>query len=633
MSSTPPPNQPKPAAPGTPRPAGTPAPAGQAAKPAAPGAVPAKPAVPGAPRPAGTPAPAGQAPKPAAPGAVPAKPAVPGAPRPAGTPAPAGQAPKPAAPGAVPAKPAVPGAPRPAGAPAPAGQAAKPAAPAAGQAKPAAPAAAKPAVPAAAKKPASEPRTGGRRKIGQILVDMGLIDEQQLFEMLDEARSSGKQLGAVAVARNLVNEDQLVKALAEQSSLKVGNLLEQKPQPDALLLVPETMAALYKLIPVSVKDKVLTIAVADPNNAAAADDLRNLLGLNEVIPLLVSQSSYDETLKKCYAGKEESIADLINELESDDSKGRRKAETSIDLETMMEEAEAAPVRRLINMVFLMAIRDKASDIHFEPFEDEYKMRYKCDGVLFELPPPPRYLANAIASRIKVMSNLDIAERRLPQDGRIELTVGGGRVDMRVSTLPTLFGESAVLRLLDRSVVQLDINKLGMEPRILDQFKEIMVKPNGIVLVTGPTGSGKTTTLYSALNALNTVDEKIITTEDPVEYEIEGLVQCPINHDIEMTFSSALRAILRQDPDKILVGEIRDLETAQIAVQASLPATLCSAPCTPTMPPAPSPVCAIWAWNRTLSPPPWKAFWHSDLSAAFARTAARNTSPAPTSLWS
>ena len=538
MSSTPPPNQPKPAAPG-------------------------------APRPAGTPAPAGQAPKPAAPGAVPAKPAVPGAPRPAGTPAPAGQAAKPAAPGAVPAKPAVPGAPRPAGAPAPAGQAAKPAAPAAGQAKPAAPAAAKPAAPAVAKKPASEPRTGGRRKIGQILVDMGLIDEQQLFEMLDEARSSGKQLGAVAVARNLVNEDQLVKALAEQSSLKVGNLLEQKPQPDALLLVPETMASLYKLIPVSVKDKVLTIAVADPNNAAAADDLRNLLGLNEVIPLLVSQSSYDETLKKCYAGKEESIADLINELESDDSKGRRKAETSIDLETMMEEAEAAPVRRLINMVFLMAIRDKASDIHFEPFEDEYKMRYKCDGVLFELPPPPRYLANAIASRIKVMSNLDIAERRLPQDGRIELTVGGGRVDMRVSTLPTLFGESAVLRLLDRSVVQLDINKLGMEQRILDQFKEIMVKPNGIILVTGPTGSGKTTTLYSALNALNTVDEKIITTEDPVEYEIEGLVQCPINHDIEMTFSSALRAILRQDPDKILVGEIRDLETAQIAVQASL----------------------------------------------------------------
>lgn len=398
---------------------------------------------------------------------------------------------------------------------------------------------------------------------------MGLIDEQQLFEMLDEARSAGKPLGQIAVGRGLVNEDQLVNALATQSNLKVGNLVESKPQPDALLLVPETMAQLYKLIPVSVKDKVLTIAIADPNNTAAADDLRNLLGLNEVIPVLVSQSSFDEVMKKCYAGKEESIAELIQELESDDSKGRRKAETSIDLETMMATAEEAPVRKLINMVFLMAIRDKASDIHFEPFEEDYKMRYKCDGVLFELPPPPRYLANAIASRIKVLSNLDIAERRLPQDGRIELTVGGNRVDMRVSTLPTLFGESAVLRLLDRTAVKLDINKLGMDPLILALFKEIMLKPNGICLVTGPTGSGKTTTLYAALNELNTIDEKIITTEDPVEYEIEGIVQCPINHDIGMTFSSALRSILRQDPDKILVGEIRDLETAQIAVQASL----------------------------------------------------------------
>jgi type IV pilus assembly protein PilB len=232
-------------------------------------------------------------------------------------------------------------------------------------------------------------------------------------------------------------------------------------------------------------------------------------------------------------------------------------------------AEAAPVRKLINMVFLLGIRDKASDIHFEPFEDEYKIRMRADGVLYEMVPPPRHLATAISSRIKVMANLDIAERRMPQDGRIELNVGGNQVDLRVSVLPTMFGESVVVRVLDRTVVSLDLNKIGMDPRMLEEFRGLIAKPNGIVLVTGPTGAGKTTTLYSALNELNVITDKIITTEDPVEYDIDGIVQCPINHEIGLTFASALRAILRQDPDKILVGEIRDLETAQIAVQAAL----------------------------------------------------------------
>jgi type IV pilus assembly protein PilB len=232
-------------------------------------------------------------------------------------------------------------------------------------------------------------------------------------------------------------------------------------------------------------------------------------------------------------------------------------------------ANAAPVRKLINMVLLMSIRDKASDVHFEPFEDEYKMRYRCDGVLYEMVPPPRHLATAIASRIKVMSNLDIAERRLPQDGRIELIIGGNRVDMRVAVLPTMFGESVVIRVLDRSNVGLSLDRIGMEPALLAQFRTVIKKPNGIVFVTGPTGAGKTTTLYSALSELNEIDSKIITTEDPVEYEIDGIVQCPINHEIDLTFASALRSILRQDPDIILVGEVRDLETAQIAIQASL----------------------------------------------------------------
>ena len=261
--------------------------------------------------------------------------------------------------------------------------------------------------------------------------------------------------------------------------------------------------------------------------------------------------------------------DMIQELEANPELGGRQKETSIDLASLTEIADAAPVRKLINMVFLLAIKDQASDIHFEPFEDEYKMRYRCDGVLYEMVPPPRHLAMAIASRIKVMSNLDIAERRLPQDGRIELNVGGNPVDMRVSILPTMFGESVVIRVLDRTDISLDLNKIGMEPEMLAQFRELIDKPNGIILVTGPTGAGKTTTLYSALNELNVISEKIITTEDPVEYDIDGLIQVPINHEIGLTFAAALRAILRQDPDKILVGEIRDLETAQIAVQASL----------------------------------------------------------------
>jgi type IV pilus assembly protein PilB len=221
------------------------------------------------------------------------------------------------------------------------------------------------------------------------------------------------------------------------------------------------------------------------------------------------------------------------------------------------------------MVLLLAIKDHASDLHFEPFEDEFKIRIKADGMLYEMVPPPRHLAFAITTRIKVMSNLDIAERRLPQDGRIELTVGGHPVDLRVAVLPTMFGESVTIRVLDRSVVKLDLNQIGMDPRTISGFREIIEKPNGIVLVTGPTGSGKTTTLYSALSELNRIEDKLITTEDPIEYDIDGIVQVPVDPDIGVTFASCLRSILRQDPDIILVGEIRDLETAEIAVQSSL----------------------------------------------------------------
>jgi type IV pilus assembly protein PilB len=465
-----------------------------------------------------------------------------------------------------------PGAPRPA--PAPGAKPAAGARPAAAGAKPAAPAA-KAGAPAAAKKPAAkaaakkERDAGGRRKIGQVLVDLGFLDEDQLWEILDEAKTNALPTGQVAVGRGLITEEQLLQALGEQHGLKVVNLEEAKPSAEALALVPETMATVYKVLPLSVRDKVLTIAIGDPSNMSAVDDLRNLLSVSEVQAQLAPAKFIADALTKVYAGKEESIIDIIQSIENDPKLGRGGKETSIDLESMLELANEAPVRKLINMVFLLAIKDHASDIHFEPFEDEYKMRYRCDGVLYEMVPPPRHLASAISSRIKVMSNLDIAERRLPQDGRIELNVGGNPVDMRVSVLPTMFGESVVIRVLDRTVVSLDLNKIGMEPELLANFRTMIHKPNGICLVTGPTGAGKTTTLYSALNELNEISDKIITTEDPVEYDIDGIVQCPINHEIGLTFASALRSILRQDPDIILVGEIRDLETAHIAIQASL----------------------------------------------------------------
>jgi type IV pilus assembly protein PilB len=436
----------------------------------------------------------------------------------------------------------------------------------------------KPATPA--KKPGAAPApkakterdTGGRRRIGQVLVDLGFIDEDQLWSILDEAKTNLQQTGQVAVSRGLITEEQLLQALAEQNNLKLLNLEEVKPSAEVLALVPETMATVYKVIPLSIKDKVLTIGIGDPANMTAVDDLRNLLSVNEVVPLLAPPKAIQELLTKIYAGKEESIIDILQAIESDPKLMARSGggkETSIDLDGMLELANEAPVRKLINMIFLMGIKDKASDIHFEPFEDEYKIRMRCDGILYEMVPPPRHLANAISSRIKVMSNLDIAERRLPQDGRIELNVGGNTVDLRISVLPTMFGESVVIRVLDRTVVSLDLNKIGMQPEMLEQFRHLIHRPNGIALVTGPTGAGKTTTLYSALSELNEITDKIITTEDPVEYEIDGLVQCQVNSEIDLTFANALRSILRQDPDIILVGEIRDLETSQIAIQASL----------------------------------------------------------------
>ncbi len=411
------------------------------------------------------------------------------------------------------------------------------------------------------------------RRLGTILVDMGYMDEDGLWKVLEEQKRSDNELiGKVASRLGLVTEDQVLKALGEQLGLKVVRLGDMAIPSELTDLVNETMATSFKIVPISQhkKDKSLTVAMAEPQNPATLDSVKQFLGV-EVKGVIAAESDVLAAIARLYAGKQESIQDVVKQIENDKglAQFQNRNENTIDLEAIEEMAEAAPVRKLLNMVLLLAIKDKASDIHFEPFEDEYKMRYRVDGILYELVPPPRHLAPAISSRIKVMSNLDIAERRLPQDGRIELAIGGNQVDIRVSTLPTLFGESVVLRILDRTVVNLDLNKIGMAEDILANWRTVIHKPNGIILVTGPTSSGKTTTLYATLNELNTVADKIITTEEPVEYDIDGLIQVPINSEIGVTFAACLRAILRQDPDKILVGETRDLETAEISIQASL----------------------------------------------------------------
>jgi type IV pilus assembly protein PilB len=406
-----------------------------------------------------------------------------------------------------------------------------------------------------------------QRKLGQILVDLGYINDDQLWDILEEQKQSpGQPIGQVAVRMGLVNQRQVTEALAEQWGMPLVNLEETTIQPNVLEIVPQTMAEMYKIMPVSMKNNVLTVAMADPQNVAILDDLRNFLG-HEIRGAVSSAPDVEAAIARYYADREESIEDVIEQLSTDEDAEKRIR--GYDLASEEEMSDSQPIKKLLNMVMLLAIRDQASDIHFEPFEDEFKIRVKADGVLYEMVPPPRHLANAIVSRIKVMSNLDIAERRLPQDGRIELNVGGNNVDLRVSVLPTLFGEAVVMRVLDRTVVALDLNKIGMDPVTLNKFRGLLRRPNGIILVTGPTGSGKTTTLYSALNELNDTETKIITSEDPIEYDIEGIIQVPVNPDVGVTFANVLRAILRHDPDKILVGEIRDYETAEIAVQSSL----------------------------------------------------------------
>ena len=412
------------------------------------------------------------------------------------------------------------------------------------------------------------------RTLGRILIKMGILDRDKVHECLKiQGQRGGKvKIGQIFLELGLVDGGQLQMALAAQRGMEYISLDGIDISSDVVEKVPAQMAKTYHIVPIEYNQQLneLIVVLDNPENFRATDDLSTLMGF-KVTAKITDSDALEKALAKYYETKQdENINELIDEIQGDtflaEFDGR---DQSIDLDELKELSESNPVKKLLNLVLLQAIRDKASDIHFEPFEDEYKMRYRIDGVLYEMVPPPKYIAAALSSRIKVMADLDIAERRMPQDGRISLTVQSNPIDLRVSVLPTMFGESVVLRVLDRSQASFDLGVLGLRPEDLALVDMLIHKPNGIIIVTGPTGCGKTTTLYSALNQLNDIETKIITTEDPVEYDVDGLVQVQMKPDIGLTFARCLRSILRQDPDIILVGEIRDLETAQIAAQASL----------------------------------------------------------------
>jgi len=403
----------------------------------------------------------------------------------------------------------------------------------------------------------------------ELIREQNLLSPEQMAEVREEHERTGKPLSHIIVDFGLMTEPDLLQAVANHLGLEYVDLSEV--QQTVLRNMPSSVARMYGAVPVSATGNSVMIAVLDPYNPQLVEELSFVLG-KDVQLAVATTKQIEEFINRYYSEESGSLKDVLEDMETQLSKsklleltGKSPAETAV----LEEEANKAPIVRFVNLILYQAIQDRASDIHFEPFEDEFKIRYRVDGALYEMAPPPKHLALPVISRIKVMSNLNIAERRLPQDGRIQLNIASRPVDLRVSTLPTQFGESVVLRVLDRSVVNLELESIGMPKDIHERVQELIKMPNGIIIVTGPTGSGKTTTLYSCLKRINTVDSKLLTAEDPVEYDIEGIMQVPVNDGIGMTFARALRSFLRQDPDIIMVGEMRDLETAQIAIQASL----------------------------------------------------------------
>ncbi len=398
-----------------------------------------------------------------------------------------------------------------------------------------------------------------------MLLNAGFCSEPQLKDAIEEHERNGKPLREVILDFGLGTEEQLLNCIAEGLATEVVDLAKAQIDPNVLKMVDAETARMLGVIPVSFDGQVLHVASRDPLNYQVSDELRFIVG-HDINVVVAPEKQIDEAIDKYYPNDLGSARDMLQNVDFNDNIDPNAALDEKELENV---ANDAPIVRFVDAIMYQAIKDKASDIHFEPFEKEFKIRYRVDGALYELAPPPKNLAIPVISRVKIISGLNIAERRRPQDGRIQLKVNGKPIDLRVSTLPTQFGESVVLRVLDRSVVNLDLDALGINETVLTKIREMIKMPNGIFIVTGPTGSGKTTTLYSALREINSVEDKILTAEDPVEYDLEGIVQLPINDAVGMTFGRALRAFLRQDPDIIMLGEIRDIESASMAVQASL----------------------------------------------------------------
>jgi len=406
-------------------------------------------------------------------------------------------------------------------------------------------------------------------RIGELLVKENLLSSEQLLKAREEAASKGRRLGAQITALGFMDENELTDFVAKQYGVPSIDLSDFQIEPDVVALVPMDVATKHNVVPVNRAGSTLILATADPSNIFALDDIKFLTGYN-IQPVVASEDAIRNAIDTYYAEPEEDILEDVMAGFDDEGIDFVSGEEEEDSGALAREAEDAPVVKLVNLILTDAIKKNASDIHIEPYERSFRVRYRIDGILYEVMKPPLKLKNALTSRVKIMSELDIAERRLPQDGRIKLKLGRGReMDFRVSVLPTLFGEKIVLRLLDKSNLQLDMTKLGFEQAQLDDFQNSIHQPFGMVLVTGPTGSGKTTTLYSALSELNKTSENLSTAEDPVEFNLAGINQVQMHEDIGLNFAAALRSFLRQDPDIIMVGEIRDFETAEISVKAAL----------------------------------------------------------------
>ena len=395
-----------------------------------------------------------------------------------------------------------------------------------------------------------------------LFVSRSMIDGALKADVLAAVENSGKEAAEILVDYQVVNSrDDIWPIIAQELGAEFVDFSDFEPPESLLSLVPAGLARLHGALPVAYDEGNISVALTDPLNPQILEDLRFAVG-HELTLVVGADHLVEQKINELYGGEEKAMDDILSQLDGGLTFKGGEAE-------MEDEANSAPIMRYVDLVLYQAIKEKASDIHFEPFETEFKIRYRVDGMLYEMTPPPVHLALPIISRVKVMANMNIAERRIPQDGRIVKQVGDQSVDMRVSSLPTQYGESVVLRVLDRNSVNLNLDNLGLPQHIHGYIHDTIRMPNGIFIVTGPTGAGKTTTLYAALREINKIDTKILTAEDPVEYDVDGIIQVPVNDAIGMTFERVLRAFLRQDPDKILVGEMRDLDTAKIAIQASL----------------------------------------------------------------